>query len=159
MALTSVVGESWPRLFLRWGLPRWSFFGWAEEACWVEDVCFPLDVSAGAVLVDLFFPPESFSTFLADLFPWIYLESMSRILEKDWKIAFTFALTTFSMASSQEFISQLQVSNWAQIKGFRLTKKHQIMISSFGVAARLNSRKIACNCFRWAAQSRTSSCW
>ena len=66
----------------------------------MEDVCFPLDMSAGAELVDLFFPPESFSSFLATLFPLGHLESMSQIMEKDWSITFASALTAFSTASS-----------------------------------------------------------
>ena len=83
MALTPVAGESWPHLLPRRGPPRWFHFGWAEEACWVEDVCLLLDVTVGAELVDLFFPPESFSFFLAGLFPLGHLESMSRVMEKD----------------------------------------------------------------------------
>ena len=76
----------------------------------MEDVCFPLDVSAGVELVDLFFPPESFSSFLAGLFSLGHLESMSRVLAEDWSIAFASALTAFSTASSQKFKSRPRVS-------------------------------------------------
>ena len=76
----------------------------------MEDVCFPLNVSAEAELVDLFFPPESFSSFLAGLFPLGHLESMSRVIDKDWSIAFASTLTAFSMASFQESRSRLWVS-------------------------------------------------
>ena len=76
----------------------------------MKDVCFPLDVLAGAESVDLFFPLESFSSFLAGLFPLGHLESMSRVLAEDWSIAFASALTAFSTASSQEFRSRPRVS-------------------------------------------------
>ena len=49
----------------------------------MEDICFSLDVSAGAESVDLFFPPESFFSFLAGLFPLGHLESMLRVMKKD----------------------------------------------------------------------------
>ena len=124
----------------------------------MEDVCFPLDVSAGAESVDLFFPPESFSPFLASLFPLGHLESMLRVMEKDWSIAFVSALTAFSMASSQESRSRLRVSIWARTEGFRPSRKHRIMIRPVGAALGSNSRRTACRCSRWAAQSRTSSC-
>ena len=66
----------------------------------MEEDYFPLDVSAEEESVDLFFLLESFSSFLAGLFPLGHLESMLRVLAEDWSIAFTFALTAFSMASS-----------------------------------------------------------
>ena len=66
----------------------------------MEDDCFPLDVSAGVELVDLFFPPGSFLSFF--LFLWGHLECMSRVLEEDCSIDFASALMAFSTASSQE---------------------------------------------------------
>ena len=48
----------------------------------VEDVCFPLDMSARVESVNLFFLPESLSSFLVGLFPLGHLESMSRVLER-----------------------------------------------------------------------------
>ena len=66
----------------------------------MENDCFPLDMSAEAELVYLFFLPESFLSFLTGLFPWGHLESMSRVLEEDCSNAFTFALTVFLTASS-----------------------------------------------------------
>ena len=68
----------------------------------MEEDCFLLDISAKGELMDLFFSPESFSSFLAGLFPRGHLESMSQILEEDCSNAFTSALTAFSTASSQE---------------------------------------------------------
>ena len=49
----------------------------------MEDICFLLDMSVGAELIDLFFALESFSSFLTSLFPWEHLESMLRVLEED----------------------------------------------------------------------------
>ena len=77
----------------------------------MEKDCFPLDVLVEGESMDLFFPLESFSSFLAGLFPLGHLESMSRVLAEDWSIAFASALTAFSTASSQEFRSRL----WASI--------------------------------------------
>ena len=66
----------------------------------MKDDCFPLDVSAKGELVDLFFPPESFSSFLAGLFSRGHLEFMLQVLAEDCSNAFTSALTVFSTASS-----------------------------------------------------------
>ena len=66
----------------------------------MEEDCFPLNVSAERESVDLFFPLESLSSFLAGLFPLGHLESMLRVLAEDWSIAFASALTAFSTASS-----------------------------------------------------------
>ena len=123
----------------------------------MEEDGFLLDVSAEAESVDLFF--ESFSSFLAGLFPWGHLEFISRILEEDCSNAFASTLTAFLTASSQESRSLPQASNWALAEGLRPSRKYRIMISSFGVAAGSNSRRTACRCSRWAAQSRTSSSW
>ena len=112
----------------------------------MEEDCFPLDVSAEAESVDLFF--ESFSSFLAGLFPQGYLESISRILEEDCSNAFASALTAFSTASSQESRSLPRASNWARTEGLRPSRKYQIMISLFGVAAGSNSWRTACRCSR-----------
>ena len=49
----------------------------------MEKDYFSLDVSAEGELVDLFFPLESLSSFLAGLFPLGHLESMSRVLAED----------------------------------------------------------------------------
>ena len=125
----------------------------------MEEDCFPLDVSAKEVSVDLFFPLESFSSFLAGLFPLGHFESMLRVLARDWSIGFTSALTAFSTASSQEFRSRLQASIWARTEGFRPSRKHRIMIRSFGAAPGSNSWRTACRYSKWAAQSRTSSYW
>ena len=76
----------------------------------MEKNYFPLDVSAKRKSVDLFFLLESFSSFLAGLFPLGHLKSMSCVLAEDWSIAFTSALMAFSTASSQEFRSPLQAS-------------------------------------------------
>ena len=46
----------------------------------MEDDCFPLDVSAEAESVDLFFP-ESLSSFFAGLFSRGYLKSISWVLK------------------------------------------------------------------------------
>ena len=69
MILTPVAGELRLRPYFhfprRWK-PRWwswSFFGLAEKVCWVEDNCFPLDISAEAESLDLFFP-KFLSSFL-----------------------------------------------------------------------------------------------
>ena len=167
LALTPVAGESWPCPCLC-QFPRrqkppcwwsWLFFGLAEEVYWVEEDCFPLDVSAEGELVDLIFLPESFSSFLTGLFPQWHLESMLQILEEDCSNAFASTLTAFSTASLQESWFRPRVSNWAQTEGFRSFLKYQIMVSSFGVAVGSNSWRIACRCFRWAIQSRTSSSW
>ena len=77
----------------------------------MEEDCFSLDVSAKGELVDLFFLPESLSSFLASLFSWEHLESMSQILEVDCSNAFASALTAFSTASSQESWFQPRLSN------------------------------------------------
>ena len=77
----------------------------------MEDVYYPQDVLVGAESVDLFFLPESFSSFLAGLFPWEHLESMSRVLEEDWSIAFASTLMAFSTAFFQKFRSQPRTSN------------------------------------------------
>ena len=95
----------------------------------MEDNCFPLDMSAGVVLVDLFFPLESFSSFF--LFFRGHLESMLRVLEEDCSIDFASALTAFSTASSQESRSRPRASNWAWMEGLRSFRKYRIMISSF----------------------------
>ena len=71
---------------------------------------FLLGASAEGVLVNLAFP-KSFFPFLAGLLSWGHLESISRILEADCSNALAFALTAFSMASSQEFKSCLWASN------------------------------------------------
>ena len=70
----------------------------------MKDDYFLLDVLAEAELVDLFFP-ESFSFLFTGLLPWEHLESILRMLEDDWSIAFASTLTAFSTASSQEFRS------------------------------------------------------
>ena len=162
--LTSVAGESVLRPCLlrppRRRRPRWwswSFFG-LKEVCWVEEDCFLLDVSTKGELVDLFFPLESFPSFLLGLFPLGHLESMSRVLAEDWSIAFASTLTAFSMTSSQEFRSWLWTSIWARTEGFRPSRKYRIMIRSFGPAPGSNFWRPACSCSRWAAQLRTSSC-
>ena len=113
----------------------------------MKNDCFLLNMSAGAELVDLSFP-ESFSYFFTGLFPWKHLESILRVLEDDWSIVFTFALTAFFTASFQESRSRPWVSNWAEIEGLRASRRHQIMISSFGVVVRSNSRKTTYKCFR-----------
>ena len=77
----------------------------------MEEDCFLLDVSAEGESVDLFFPPESFSSFLAGRFPRGHRESMSRILAEDCSNAFASALTAFSTASSQESWFWPRVSN------------------------------------------------
>ena len=118
---------------------------------------FSTDVSAEGESIDLFFPPESFSSFLTGLFPWGHLESMSQILKEDYSNAFASALTAFLTASSQESLFRPRVSNWARTEGLRLSRKYWILVSSFGMAAESNSRKTACRYSRWAAQSRTSS--
>ena len=109
--------------------------------------------------VDLFFPLEFFSSFLAGLFPRGHLESMSQVLAEDCSNAFASVLTAFLTASSQESRFLPWASNWARTESLRLFRKYWIMISSFGVAAGSNSRRTACRCSRWAAQSRTSSSW
>ena len=114
----------------------------------MEEDCFPLNVLAEGESVDLFFPLESFSSFLADLFPLGHLESMSWVLVEDWSIAFASALTTFFTASSHEFKSRLQASTWAWTEGLRSSRKHRIMIRSFRAAPGLNSRRTACKCSR-----------
>ena len=68
----------------------------------MEKDCFLLDMSAKGELVDLFFPLESLSSFLAGLFPWEHFESISQILEEDCNNAFASTLTAFSTASSQK---------------------------------------------------------
>ena len=157
MILTPVAGES----VLQPSPPRpprrrgpcwwsWSFFG-LEEVCWVKENCFPLDVLAEGESMDLFFPPEFFSSFLAGLFPLGYLESMSGVLAEDWSIAFASTLTVFSTASSQKFRSRLRASIWARTEGFRPSRKYRIMMRSFGAAPGSNSRRNACSCSRWAA--------
>ena len=103
----------------------------------MEDDCFSLDVSAGVDLVDLFFPPESFSFFFP--FPWGHLVSMLQVFEKDYSIAFASTLTAFLTASSQESRPWSWASNWARIEGLRPFRKYRIMIFSFGVAAGSNS--------------------
>ena len=115
----------------------------------MEDDCFPLDVSAGVELVDLFF--ESFSSLLAALFPRGHLESMSRVLAGDCSDAFASALTAFSTASSQESRSLPRASNWARMEGLRPSRKYQIMISLLGVAAESNSWRTASKCSKCAA--------
>ena len=125
----------------------------------MEDNCFPLDVSAGTESVDLFFPLESFSSFLAGLLSQGHLKSMSRVLAEDCSNAFASALTAFSTASFQESRSLSQASNWARIEGLRPSRKHQIMIFSFRAVAGSNSLRTAYRCSRWAVQSRTSSSW
>ena len=149
-----------PRLLWRQGRRWWfwSFFGLAEEVCWVEEDCFPLNVSAEGESVDLFFLLESFSSFLVGLFPLGHFKSMLRVLAQDYSITFVSALTAFFTTSFQEFKSGLGVSIWARIEGFRSCKKHQIMIRSFGVVPGSNSWRTACRYSRWAAQLRTSSC-
>ena len=77
----------------------------------MEEDCFPLDVSPERELVNLFFLPEFFSSFLAGLFPWGHLKSMLQILEEDCSNVFASALTDFSTASSQESWFQPRVSN------------------------------------------------
>ena len=77
----------------------------------MEEDCFPLDVSAEGESVDLFFPLESLSSFLAGLLPLGQLKSMLRVLVEDWSIAFASALTAFSTASSQESRSRPRASN------------------------------------------------
>ena len=119
----------------------------------MEDDCFLLDVLAETELINLFFPPESFSFFF--LFSRGHLESMSQVLKEDCSIAFTSALTIFLTASSQESSFQPQALNWAQTEGFRHSRKYRIMIPSFKVAKGSNSRKTASRCSRWATQSRT----
>ena len=162
--LTTVVGKS-----VLWPFPRlpqcrepywwsWSFFGLTEDVCWVEDDCFSLDVSAEAELIDLFFS-NSLSSVFAGLFPWRHLESILRVLEDNWSIVFVFTLAAFSTASSQKSRSRPRASKWVRAKGFRSFRKHWIMISLFGVAARSNSWRTACKCSRWAVYLRTSSCW
>ena len=125
----------------------------------MEDNYFPLDVSARIESVDLFFPPESFSSFLASLFPRRYLDSMSRVLAEDCSNAFASTLTAFLTASSQESRSLPWASNWAGREGFRPFQKYRIMISLFKVAVGSNSWKTTYKCSRWATQSRTSSSW
>ena len=61
----------------------------------MEENCFLLDVSAEGELVDLFFPPESFFSFLVGRFPRGHRESMLRILEEDCSNAFVSTLTAF----------------------------------------------------------------
>ena len=166
LALTPIAGESLLRPCLcrlpwRQEPPcwwSWSFFGLAEEVCLVEKDCFLLDISAEGELIDLFFPPEFFSSFLVCLFPLKHLKSISRVLEKDSSIVFTSALMAFSMAFFQEFRLWARAFNLARTEGFRPFKKHQIMISSFGVASGSNFWRTACKCSRWAAQLRISSC-
>ena len=114
-------------------------------------------MSARVELVDLFFPPESVSSFF--LFSWRHLESILRVLEEDCSIAFAFALTAFSTASFQKSRSRPRASNWARIEVLRLSRKYQIMISLFRMAARSKSRRTVSSCSRYAAQSRTSSSW
>ena len=133
----------------------WSFFGLAEEVCWVEDDYFSLDVSAEAESVDLFFLLESFSSFF--FFSQGHLESILQVLEDDYSIAFASALTTFLTASSQESKSWPWVSNWAWTKSLKHFQKYRIMISLFGVIAGSNSWRTTSNCSKWAAQLRTSS--
>ena len=77
----------------------------------MEEACFPLDMSAEGESMDLFFPPESFSSFLAGRFPRGHRESMLRILEEDCSNAFASALTAFLTASSQESWFRPRVSN------------------------------------------------
>ena len=84
----------------------------------MENNYFPLDISAGAELVDLFFP-ESFSSFFADLFPRRHLESISQVLENDWSNVFASTLTVFSTNFFQKFSSQPHASNWAWIESLR----------------------------------------
>ena len=158
MALTPVAGE-----FLPCPLPHRgpSFFGWAEEVRWVEDDCFPLDVSARVESIDVFFLPESLSFFSAGLFSRRHLESMSRVLAGDCNDALASALMAFLTASSQESRSLPRASNWTRIESFRPSQKYRIMISSLGVAIGSNSWRTASRCSRYAAQSRTffSRCW
>ena len=101
--------------------------------------------------------PESFSSFIAGLFPWGHFESISRVPEGGCSNAFASASTAFSTASSQEFSSRPRASNCARMEGLRPSRKYRIRISSFGVAAGSNSWRTACRCSRCAAQSRTSS--
>ena len=90
----------------------------------MEDDCFPLDVSAGTESVDLFFPLESFSSFLVGLFPQEHLESMSRVLAEDCSNIFASALTAFSTASFQESRFLPRVSNWARTEGLRPSRNY-----------------------------------
>ena len=101
----------------------------------MENDCFLLDVLARTESMDLFFPPEFFSSFLAGLFPCGHLESMARVLAEDYSNAFASPLTAFLSASFQESKSLSRVSNWAQTEGLRPSRKYRIMISLFGVAA------------------------
>ena len=153
--LTSVAGVSvlqpCPHPPRRWK-PRWwswSFFGLAEKVCQAENDCFPLDVLARLESVDLFFPPESFSSFLAGLFPRRQLESMSQVIARDCSDAFASALTDFLTASFQKSRSLLWTSNWAQMEGLRSFRKYRIMISLLGVATGSNF---------WRTASRYSRC-
>ena len=77
----------------------------------MEEDCFPLGVSAEGESVDLFFLPESFSSFLAGWFLRGHRESMSQILEEDCSNAFASTLTAFLMTSSQESWFRPRVSN------------------------------------------------
>ena len=162
--LTSVVGKLALRLYprpLRRQETRWwsrFFLGLAKEVCWVEDDCFPLDMSIGAELIDLFFS-KSLTSFFAGLFPQGHLESILQVLEDDWSIVFASMLTAFSTAFFQKSRSRPQTSNWARTEDFRSSKNYRIMISLFGVVAESNSWRTACKCFRGAVQLRTSSCW
>lgn len=118
----------------------------------------PTGTSAEGKLVDLVFS-ESFSSFLAGLFPWEHLESILWVLEDDCSNVFTSALTAFSTASFQESKSRPRTSNWAQTESFKPSQKYRIMISSFGIVVGLNSWKTSCRCSKWTAQLRASSSW
>ena len=90
----------------------------------MEDDCFPLDISAKIESIDLFFPLESFSSFLAGLFPREYLESMSQVLAEDCSDVFASTLTAFSTASSQESRFLPRASKWARMEGLRPSRKY-----------------------------------
>ena len=164
LALTPVAGELWLQLcpcLLRRRKPCWwsqSFFRLMEEVCWVKNNCYLLNMSARAESLNLFFLPEFFS-FLAGLFSWGYLESISRVLEDDCSNAFAFVLTAFSTTSSQKSKFRPRVSNWAQTEGLRPFQNYRIMISLFGVAIGSKPWRTAYRYSRWAAQLRTSSRW
>ena len=64
----------------------------------------------GGVSMNLGFP-ESYSSIFTGLIFWGHFESILRMLEDDWSIAFTFVLTAFLMASFQESSSRLWASN------------------------------------------------
>ena len=69
---------------------------------------------------------------------------------------FTSTLMVYLMVSSQKSSFRPWAFNYTQIEGLKLSQKYPITMSLFGVAIGSNSHKIACKCFRYAAQSRTS---